>query len=352
MAGLLFPPPALTGAGRAAITLEGGLVSARFDATAVPEALEEIRRATGLEVVVPPSVTQETLTLSAQAVPLERFVRRVMDVSGLGGRAVIQDPEGQGRVPAVPAGTSTPAEPSTVGPAPGDTPAGDGPPAAASSALPPIPLPTTPPAHAPPPVRVEPKRIVLVPQRGTAGLALRVWRPRGLESRQDFAAGRPAAFGVVDERGNPLPDGLYKYGAVVVPALSPEIRRHMDAVLKRVASLPLATWRYTAEAPGARHLEPTAEDFHAAFGLGEDDKHIAPLDPAGVTLAAIQERHRRLEEHEAEVQAGDARIADLEAREAARQEREAALQQRVTALEALLARLLEESRALTAAGMR
>ena len=31
-----------------------------------------------------------------------------------------------------------------------------------------------------------------------------------------------------------------------------------------------------------------AQDFAAAFGLGADDRHIFPLDAAGVALAAIQ----------------------------------------------------------------
>lgn len=31
-----------------------------------------------------------------------------------------------------------------------------------------------------------------------------------------------------------------------------------------------------------------AQDFRAAFGLGEDDKHISTLEAEGVALAAIQ----------------------------------------------------------------
>jgi len=33
------------------------------------------------------------------------------------------------------------------------------------------------------------------------------------------------------------------------------------------------------------HLGPVAQDFHAAFGLGADDKHIATVDADGVALA-------------------------------------------------------------------
>jgi trimeric autotransporter adhesin len=31
-----------------------------------------------------------------------------------------------------------------------------------------------------------------------------------------------------------------------------------------------------------------AQDFRAAFGLGEDDRHIHTLDPDGISLKAIQ----------------------------------------------------------------
>jgi Chaperone of endosialidase len=59
------------------------------------------------------------------------------------------------------------------------------------------------------------------------------------------------------------------------------------AVLAAVATLPIERWSYKGEP--VRHLGPMAQDFAAAFGLGADDRHIFPLDAAGVALAAIQE---------------------------------------------------------------
>jgi hypothetical protein len=44
-----------------------------------------------------------------------------------------------------------------------------------------------------------------------------------------------------------------------------------------------------------------AQDFHAAFGLGSDDKFIATVDADGVALAAIQALHRQLEEKENDI---------------------------------------------------
>jgi hypothetical protein len=58
-------------------------------------------------------------------------------------------------------------------------------------------------------------------------------------------------------------------------------------ILDKVAALPITTWSYLAE-PGVRHIGPTAQDFHAAFGVGPDEKAIAQIDPDGVALAAIQ----------------------------------------------------------------
>lgn len=61
-----------------------------------------------------------------------------------------------------------------------------------------------------------------------------------------------------------------------------------DAVLDALAKLPIAFWSYLHQDAGIRHLGPTAEDFHAAFGLGERPTDIATGDLAGVALAAIQ----------------------------------------------------------------
>lgn len=68
-----------------------------------------------------------------------------------------------------------------------------------------------------------------------------------------------------------------------------------DAVLKKVVELPIAEWSYRQD-PSTRHVGPMAQDFHAAFGLGPDEKHITTVDADGVALAAIQGLHRRLEE--------------------------------------------------------
>ena len=72
------------------------------------------------------------------------------------------------------------------------------------------------------------------------------------------------------------------------------------AILARLAELPIAAWRYADEAGGARHLGPMAEDFRAAFGLGDDDRGINSVDADGVALAAIQGLNTKLEAKVAE----------------------------------------------------
>ena len=67
------------------------------------------------------------------------------------------------------------------------------------------------------------------------------------------------------------------------------------AILDRVATLPITSWRYQDEPQSVRHLGPTAQDFHAAFGLGSDDVTIGVLDGSGVALAAIQGLNAKLE---------------------------------------------------------
>lgn len=59
-------------------------------------------------------------------------------------------------------------------------------------------------------------------------------------------------------------------------------------VLAKIARMPIREWNYKAQAAAIRHVGPTAQDFHAAFGLGEDPLRISTIDADGIALAAIQ----------------------------------------------------------------
>jgi hypothetical protein len=76
-------------------------------------------------------------------------------------------------------------------------------------------------------------------------------------------------------------------------------------VLEKVARLPVSTWSYKTDDPSVRHLGPMAQDFRAAFGLGDTDRSYYSIDAHGVTLAAIKALYEQM-------QAQDARIGRLE----------------------------------------
>ncbi len=88
-------------------------------------------------------------------------------------------------------------------------------------------------------------------------------------------------------------------------------------LLARLAAIPIQTWNYKSEDRSIRHMGPMAQDFYAAFGLGEDDKHINTVDSGGVALAAIQELYRmglELEKKTVELVAKSKAIEELSQR--------------------------------------
>jgi hypothetical protein len=83
-------------------------------------------------------------------------------------------------------------------------------------------------------------------------------------------------------------------------------------VLSRVAALPIQTYNMRTQDPAIRHIGPTAQDFYAAFGVGEDDKHITTIDADGIALAAIQGLNEVVKEKDGKISALERRVADLE----------------------------------------
>jgi len=90
-------------------------------------------------------------------------------------------------------------------------------------------------------------------------------------------------------------------------------------VLQRVIALPLSTWQYKTQDAKYRHMGPMAQDFHAAFHLGESDKGIDVVDAEGVALAAIQGLYAQIQDRDAaiaalrsELAAQKTRVAELE----------------------------------------
>jgi hypothetical protein len=109
------------------------------------------------------------------------------------------------------------------------------------------------------------------------------------------------------------------FGTVTATAFNPSSDRDRKEnlepvnpreVLDKVAAMPMASWNFKTD-PAIRHLGPMAQDFHAAFGLGTDDRHIATVDADGVALAAIQGLNQKLEEQRRELSVKSAEIQEL-----------------------------------------
>jgi hypothetical protein len=90
-----------------------------------------------------------------------------------------------------------------------------------------------------------------------------------------------------------------------------------EEVLTKLARMPIQEWSYKAQDATIRHVGPTAQDFTAAFGLGEDPLRIGTVDADGIALRAIQALEARTQSLMRDNAALVARLAALEARLAA-----------------------------------
>lgn len=108
--------------------------------------------------------------------------------------------------------------------------------------------------------------------------------------------------------GVKLAPGSGSWSSLSDRAAKTDIESVDDArILAKIESLPVSEWSYIEQGTDVRHLGPMAQDFHAAFGLGEDDKHISTVDEEGVALSAIKAL-------QAEVVVKDHELSSLEAR--------------------------------------
>ena len=115
-------------------------------------------------------------------------------------------------------------------------------------------------------------------------------------------------------------------GTVTATAFNPPSDRNLKEnfapvspreVLEKVAALPISRWNFIGDV-ATPHVGPMAQDFHAAFRVGTDDRHIATVDADGVALAAIQGLNQKLEQDTAmlrsELDRKDAEIQQLSQR--------------------------------------
>jgi hypothetical protein len=86
-----------------------------------------------------------------------------------------------------------------------------------------------------------------------------------------------------------------------------------EVVLASIAKMPIQSWSYRSQDPSIRHLGPVAQDFYAAFKLGESDLTITTSDISGVNMLAIQALERRTRILQAENRELRDRLARVEA---------------------------------------
>ncbi len=82
-------------------------------------------------------------------------------------------------------------------------------------------------------------------------------------------------------------------------------------VLEKLSEVPIATWNYKAQSSDIRHIGPMAQDFYAAFGVGEQERYISTVDADGVALAAIQGLYELLQEKDREMEELRRELADV-----------------------------------------
>ena len=87
-----------------------------------------------------------------------------------------------------------------------------------------------------------------------------------------------------------------------------------DEILRHLHSVPITTWNYRAQNAHIRHIGPMAQDFMAAFHVGEDDRHIATIDPDGVALAGVKALDARTLTQQQRIEALERENAELRER--------------------------------------
>lgn len=102
-------------------------------------------------------------------------------------------------------------------------------------------------------------------------------------------------------------------------------------ILARLAGVSISAWNYKGENPSVRHIGPTAQDFHSAFGVGEDNRHISTVDADGVALAAIQGLYQMVQEKDAQIATLEVQVNTLKQQNATLEARLAAVEQAVGA---------------------
>jgi trimeric autotransporter adhesin len=132
------------------------------------------------------------------------------------------------------------------------------------------------------------------------------------------STGGAAFVSAVDVAGNPtagvrLPPGGASWSSASDRNLKENITGVDGAdILRRLSAIPITRWNLKAQDPAIKHLGPMAQDFHMAFGLGEDERYINSVDADGIALVSIQALYQIVTALEEKTAAVDRKAADLD----------------------------------------
>nr|AIA11175.1 Chaperone of endosialidase [uncultured bacterium] len=87
-----------------------------------------------------------------------------------------------------------------------------------------------------------------------------------------------------------------------------------EELLERLRAVPISSWNYKTQDSKIRHIGPMAQDFAAAFNVGEDNRHIASIDPDGVALAGVQALDSRTNNQQLKIEVLQKENAELKER--------------------------------------
>ncbi|MCR4404609.1 MAG: tail fiber domain-containing protein [Candidatus Acetothermia bacterium] len=85
-------------------------------------------------------------------------------------------------------------------------------------------------------------------------------------------------------------------------------------ILERLSQIPISEWNMRSQDPSIRHIGPMAQDFYAAFGLGESERYINSSDADGIALISIQALYQLSLEKDEQIARLTQEVEDLRSR--------------------------------------
>lgn len=159
------------------------------------------------------------------------------------------------------------------------------------------------------------------------------------------ATGGVRFVSAIDGMGNPTAGVHLVPGSNAWSALSDrELKENFTAVdgrliLDRLSQIPITEWNLKSQDPSIRHIGPMAQDFYAAFGLGESERYINSSDADGIALISIQALYQLSLEKDEQIRELGQELEELRASNARLQEQMQALLEHLAALEREVAAL-------------